>query len=285
MTQRRLRLVVTPGTFDATGEGGGGMLGDYETFLRRRELADGTIYKRVGVLEATLRRWGTLELQPEQIETLLDERGLTGRSRYAWVSHLAQFYRWAVPAGHVSWDPTPLVVRPRSSRSLPRPIATTELRRALAAAHSPTMRLWLMLAAYQGLRAGEIAALHWSWVTEDGIRVRGKGGHTRVVPLHPEVAVVLGSWPVREGHLFVRPAGTPWPAAAVSREMAVFLERCGIRDRAHGLRHWFGTECYRASKDLRLVQELMGHQSPITTAGYSRVDTSSAASLVASLAA
>lgn len=49
---------------------------------------------------------------------------------------------------------------------------------------------------------------------------------------------------------------------------ADFLASLGIDATAHHLRHWFGTKTYEACRDLRVVQELMGHASPVTTAGY-----------------
>jgi integrase len=54
----------------------------------------------------------------------------------------------------------------------------------------------------------------------------------------------------------------------MSREIREFLGNLGIDATAHQLRHWFGTNIYAASRDIRLTQELMGHASPITTAGY-----------------
>ncbi len=54
-----------------------------------------------------------------------------------------------------------------------------------------------------------------------------------------------------------------------------YRHECGTDDTVHQLRHWFATETYAASHDIRVVQELLGHSDPSTTAGcvaYSHVD-------------
>jgi integrase/recombinase XerC len=50
--------------------------------------------------------------------------------------------------------------------------------------------------------------------------------------------------------------------------MRQYLAGLGIDATGHQLRHWFGTGIYAATHDIRLTQELLGHQSPNTTAGY-----------------
>lgn len=54
----------------------------------------------------------------------------------------------------------------------------------------------------------------------------------------------------------------------VSQLSNAHLHGCGIRETLHQLRHRFGTLTYQATRDLRLVQELMGHADPASTAGY-----------------
>jgi integrase/recombinase XerC len=91
-----------------------------------------------------------------------------------------------------------------------------------------------------------------------------------------------------DGGTYVVPRGDGWQnrplhPGRVSGLINDYLHSLGIPDTAHSLRHSFGTEFYRASKDIRLTQELMGHASPITTAIYAAADMDSAAALVAAL--
>lgn len=249
------------------------VLSDFRVYQQRRNLSEGTIYKRTLCLRA-LARW----VEPEpitsatraDIEALLDSRKICARSRAHWISHLHAFFVWAASEGLVSSDPTAKIARPRLRRLLPRPISDDDLTRAIAAADG-RMRAWLVLGAYAGMRCSEIANLTRDDIHEaDGlIRIVGKGGVERVVPMHPSVVGVLrrAGMPSR-GHVFRRPSGQPWTPALVSKDIAAFLNHLGIDATAHQLRHWFGSRAYQASRDIRAVQELLGHQSPTTTAGY-----------------
>jgi site-specific recombinase XerC len=62
-----------------------------------------------------------------------------------------------------------------------------------------------------------------------------------------------------------------------------FLRDCGIAATLHQLRHWFGTETYATDRDLRLVQELLGHRSVQSTQGYADWNRSAAVSTVQKL--
>lgn len=249
---------------------------EYVAHLRRRGLAQGTITKRRNRLAMFDERVGLARASPEDIESFLDARrgkdgGELGRkARYGWVSDLHGFYKWAIDWGHLSNDPTVRVARPKTPPGLPRPIDSSDLAVALQMA-DPMMRAWLTLMAFGGLRCAEVAGLNvddlrWS----DGlIRVLGKGGKERMVPLHAEVVRVLRSMPLpSRGRVFRRPRGGGYPAWQVSRETSLYLESLGIAATAHQLRHWFGTYLYRSCRDLRVVQEMMGHSSPTTTALY-----------------
>jgi site-specific recombinase XerD len=134
----------------------------------------------------------------------------------------------------------------------------------------------ILLAAYQGLRASEIAAVHSDDVDlESGtFKVLGKGGRTDYLPLHDvirELAATMhpGWWfPARagrEGHI---------KGQSVSDLLADARDRAGIADKAltgHSLRHAFGTELVRRGANIRAVQELMRHSSLQTTQRYTQV--------------
>lgn len=253
--------------------------------LDRRGLARGTITARRHKLIAVDVNIGLRRATTEQLEQFLDARGLAPKSRYDWVSHLSNFYRWAIDFGHHDRDPTAQIVRPKLRRQLPRPMATSDLAVALQMAN-PTMRAWLSLMAFAGFRCVEVARLEVDdllW-TDDLIRVRGKGDKERMVPMHPDVSrsIHAAGVPTR-GRVFRRPRGGPYPAAQISRETSLYLSGLGISATAHQARHWFGTSAYRQSRDLRVVQELLGHSSPGTTATYANWSREEAARTVAAL--
>jgi integrase/recombinase XerC len=192
------------------------------------------------------------------------------KTRYDWVSTLHGFYQCQLRAGQVTVDPTSEIIRPKLPRYLPRPISDADLTMALESAGT-MMGAWLTLGAYAGLRCAEISKLQRHDVIdgEGLLLVHGKGNRDRLVPIHPQVtaALRLAGMP-KAGHLFRRPRGGPFPPAMVSREGALFFDGLGIDATMHQLRHWFGSKTYQACRDIRVVQELMGHSDPKTTAVY-----------------
>ena len=251
-------------------------MAEHVAHMRRRGLADGTITKRRSRLLTFDREVGLCSARAEDVERFLDGRrgrdgsGLGTKSRYDWVSDLHRFYSWAQDWDHLDHDPTVKVARPKQRQGLPRPIDTGDLAMALRMAE-PMMRAWLALMAFGGLRCAEVARLDVDCVlwSDRLIRVRGKGEKERMVPIHVEVerslrAVRLPS----RGRVFRRPRGGGYPPAQVSKEVSAYFDSLGIGATAHQCRHWFGTQTYRACQDLRVVQELMGHSSPTTTAVY-----------------
>lgn len=196
---------------------------------------------------------------------------ISARTRYGWVSTLHCFYRWAVHAGHAQIDPTMDIVRPKLRRTLPRPISDGDLSMAVTLA-PPQVERWLVLAAYAGLRCAEIAGLERDQVLWDVglLHVHGKGGRERMVPMHPRVVDSLASWPMprRNGPIFRRPQGGSWPPSHLSSTGGQYLRSIGVDASMHQLRHWFGSRTYRACRDIRVVQELLGHSDPATTAIY-----------------
>jgi integrase len=210
-----------------------------------------------------------------------------------YVSHASQFYRWAVAEGLAASNPAVLLPVPRRPRRLPRPIPTPDLMDALECAPG-RIRLWLVLAAWCGLRCKEIALLRAECVILSASPVilvaadATKGITERTVPLCEFVVTEFraAGRPVR-GWMFLRADGGGGPNSphTVSRLVNDHLRACGSPATCHQLRHWFGTEAYRACRDLRAVQEMMGHADPATTAGYAAYDNPSAAAAVAALPA
>lgn len=112
----------------------------------------------------------------------------------------------------------------------------------------------------------------------------GKGNKSRFVPLKEELLEALTAWEMpAEGRLWdINPQ-------QMSKILSAFLKLHNAkRDdgkpaTAHCLRHWYGTELYRATKDILLVRDLMGHESVATTQIYAQSDTSKSAPAVALL--
>lgn len=182
-------------------------------------------------------------------------------------SSLRVFYRWAVKTGRTSFDPAAVTDSIRVPAGHPRPAPESVLAAALDRA-APQVQLMLLLAAYDGLRRAEIAALHARDLVEGWVWVHGKGGKTRDVPLHALVRAHLEEHPPGDGYLFPAPAGGHLTADRVGRLMSAAL---GPGWTAHTLRHRFATRLYAGSHDVLQTQELLGHASPKTTQRYVRL--------------
>jgi site-specific recombinase XerD len=260
------------------------LLGKYRRDCQRRDLSPRTIdvYRTNLVLWITwLGTTPVLDAKPGQVESWIDSRDLAGRSRYQNLSLVSSFYRWAMRNELTERDPTALIPRPKVRQGMPRPIQTDDLELAIGQADA-RMRLWLLLAAYQGLRCKEIAGIR----TDDLLLEREppmllvsspKGRRERLLPVHADVETALRRFTGQSrqrGHtnqyLFPFPAGSTRAIRPeyVSTKINAYLRYLGIDATAHQLRHWFGTEVYGASRDLRMTQQLLGHSSPTTTAIY-----------------
>ena len=87
----------------------------------------------------------------------------------------------------------------------------------------------------------------------------------------------------QDGSHLRAPQGGRFTGNRLSVVIARYLHEAGIDATAHQLRHWFATETYDACHDIRVVQELLGHSDPSTTAGYVAYSHVDAAAAVASL--
>lgn len=271
----------------------------YVQYMKRRGFTQGTVTGREGALRAFaawLHPRVILDASSSDIDLFLDTRKarthngpISSRTRYGWVSSLHSFYGWAIAHDVTDRDPTRTIDRPKLPRKLPRPISEADLTVALQCADR-MMYVWLMLAAYAGLRCMEIGAMDVDWILIDGaivvLQITGKGNKQRMVPCHPLLVDALDAWGLpKSGPVFTRPRGGRWPAHEVSREGNYFLSGLGIKATMHMCRHRFGTQAYKACRDLRLVQELMGHSTPSVTAGYVAISNLDARNAVLALPA
>lgn len=250
---------------DRTTGGSLTLITEWLDWLASGTTAASTIRQRRYIMRAFAREHDLLTATPDDVQSYLSNptRGPNGRKSV--LASLRSFYKWAVARGHLKQDPTRLARTIRVPQGIPKPVPEAVLARALARA-DPQTRLMLILGAYAGLRRSEIAAVHHDDITDHGLIVTGKGGRTRRVPIHPRLAVELGfqGWafpsPVRPGcHV-----GPSYVADHVEKVLEGYT--------CHSLRHRFATCAYRATRDIRAVQELLGHSSPTTTAKYVLID-------------
>ena len=184
----------------------------------------------------------------------------------------------------------PLLKGPKVKRGLPRPVSPDEAL-ALAGEIAETAREgwigardWavLLLLYGAGLRIGEAMGLMGDVLPlGDTLRVTGKRGKTRIVPLLPQVRAAIEAYVAacpypmaRDETLFRGARGGTLSAAIIRRAVQGARGRLGLSDRTtpHALRHSFATHLLGRGADLRSLQELLGHASLSSTQIYTQVD-------------
>jgi integrase/recombinase XerC len=249
--------------------------------MRVRNLRPSSVYNRQRVL-ARLARWADGPILYLSEDDLVRWQAARARQISAAAlrmeqSNIGEFYRWCVRDRYRADDPALRLDMPRVARRLPRPIPDRALADALAAAEPYTAAI-LGLAGFAGLRACEIARLDWSEVgigdKSPHIRVvNGKGGHGRIVPLSSTLAELLSVLPKRRGPVIRRRDDEPGSCQPhnISARANTYLHSLGIPETLHQGRHRFASATYQACRDIRAVQDLLGHASPTSTSIYAAV--------------
>lgn len=187
-------------------------------------------------------------------------------TRRGYRASLRSFYRWALARGFVIVDPAATLPAITPPRAVPRPAPNDVVDDALRSADL-RVRLMVTILTHTGMRRGELAKLHTRDVERDlmgwSIRVIGKGGHERCIPIDDRLTSTLRLLP--EGYLFPGQIDGHLSAHYVGKLVSRAL---GDGWTAHTLRHRYATLAYSVERDLRAVQELLGHANVTTTQIY-----------------
>ncbi|MBF9034123.1 tyrosine-type recombinase/integrase [Rhodobacterales bacterium HKCCE2091] len=224
---------------------------------------------------------------------MADERGhgVSARSLARRLSAVKSFYRWWSDREDVDATAVLSVRSPKYQRRLPRPLPETAARDMIAQVAEQDDRDWVSardaavvtLMYGCGLRISEALGLRADILPmTEVLRIRGKGGKEREVPVLPAARDAVTHYAMLCPHM-LRP-GTPLfrgirggalNPRQISGVMARARRQLGLPSTAtpHAMRHSFATHLLNAGGDLRAIQELLGHASLSTTQAYTSVDT------------
>lgn len=206
----------------------------------------------------------------EELVDWLGAQAWAPETRRAYRASLRSYFSFLQAKGVRADNPGALLPKVDVPRGVPRPTPEVVYREALARADERTA-LAIQLAAVCGLRCGELAAATRRDVVRDLIGwtlvVHGKGGHVRRVPLPDWLGLQLARMP--HGPLLPSKLdGTHMTSAHVGKLVTRVLPAGWT---CHTLRHRCATVAYAATRDLRAVQELLGHAKPETTQRYTAI--------------
>ncbi len=248
----------------------------------RRDLARLTGFaRRRGVAE-----WRALD--PEQMRSFIaveHRGGLSAGSLQRLLSSCRGFFHYLLREGGLAASPVADLRAPRAPRRLPQVLDVDEMSRLL---DFPVLtpddvrdRAVLELLYSSALRRAELCALRWGDLRlEEGlVRVRGKGGRTRDVPVGSKAREALAALRALGAAgpaepVFKGARGEPISGTLVGQRIKAIAQRQGIDTRVypHLFRHSCASHVLESSGDLRAVQELLGHADIATTQIYTHLD-------------
>lgn len=246
-----------------------------------------------------LREW---DLTPGAIERFhldafiryLAELGLATRSQARLISALKTFFGFLLDEGKILTDPTELLRAPKLGRKIPEVLTFQEIRDLfgvidLSEDHGLRDRALLEVLYACGLRVSEATGLRISdlYFEQGFIKVTGKGNKERVVPVGEEAIFQTETYleyvrgqmenikPEARNIVFLNRRGGSLSRISVFTAVKKYAAMAGIKKNVspHTFRHSFATHLIEGGADLRAVQEMLGHESILTTEIYTHLDT------------
>lgn len=232
-------------------------------------------------------RWVTAEMIQSFLAEVYDE-GVSRATQARLLCGVKSFFNYLLLEEVIESSPAEFIEGPKTERKLPDILSTAEIDRIIAA-FDQTTDLGLRNAAIVetmyscGLRVSELTGLKFGdlFFDEGFVRIIGKGDKQRLVPISGEARKRI------ENYLAVRPGGLNIETVFLNRRgrpltrvMVFTLLRNGVmaagidkKVSPHTLRHSFATHLLEGGAGIRQVQEMLGHESILTTEIYTHLDT------------
>lgn len=248
------------------------LLEGFDRHLKSGGAAPGTVVQRLGdIRRLTTTHPNLVSITYEALERFFAERESNWSPNYRRrvLSSVIIFYRWAKNSKLIKRNPAKRLATFRVPRGIPRPAPDSIILDAFDQA-SLSVRAMICLGACAGLRRSEIAGTHPNDRDADRLRLIGKGNKARIIPLDPLTLSLLRDLESFQGKdVYYFPGGADGhlhPSTVYKKMKAVLGDWT-----PHTLRHRAGTIGLQKTRNLRAVQDFLGHASPDTTQIYTQV--------------
>ena len=272
------------------------LLKDYKYYLRvERKMSPNTVASYGADVAAFLKGTGVnpSKASSSDIADYLASRSsdVSKRSQGRELSSLRSFFDWLILEGDRKDNPCDAVDHPKLGRYLPEVLSVEEVTAIIEGVDTRSPQgvrdqAILEMLYGCGLRVSELCNLQISnvYTSESFVRVIGKGNKERLIPLGDSARDAFLAWmavrpdpasPAFDDFVFLNRFGKPLSRVAVFGMVKKNAQLAGITKEIspHTFRHSFATHLIENGADLRVVQEMLGHESILTTEIYTHIDT------------
>lgn len=275
------------------------LIRDFRNYLKiERGMSPNTVASYCHDAEALLDFCKGLSLKEISTEKVVDflgratDRGISKRSQARILSSLRSFFSWCIEEGELESDPCERIDMPKLGKYIPTVLSVEEVTRIIESVtpegeKGRRDRAILEILYGCGLRVSEAAGLRISgiWFNEGFVSIVGKGDKQRLVPLGETAADAIKAYleerpaPADRAFsdiLFLNHSGRPLSRVSIFNLVKRQAMAAGVDKEIspHTFRHCFATHLIENGADLRLVQEMLGHASILTTEIYTHIDSS-----------
>ena len=275
----------------------------FETFLRlEKNLSQNSIAayindinKLMGFLDENFKRLTPEKVRLNHLRSFIEninDRGVSPRTQARTISGIKSFFKYLLMEGKINSDPTTLLESPKIGRKLPDVLSMEEIDLIidgvdLNKAEGQRNKAMLETLYSCGLRVSELVNLKVTnlFFDQGFIKVEGKSEKERLVPVSSkaieEITKYLQGYrktlkisPESENVLFLNRRGKKLSRVMIFTIIKNLAEKVNLNKKIspHTFRHSFATHLIRGGADLRAVQEMLGHESILTTEIYTHLD-------------
>lgn len=226
--------------------------------------------------------------------TELYDLGLSARSQARIISGIKQFFSYLILENLITLDPSEMLEQPKIGRKLPEVLSIEEIDGLISAVNLSSKegqrnRAILEVLYSCGLRVSELINLKFTdlFYDEGFVRVMGKGNKERLVPLSKTVEIEIDAYknndrakleikPGHENYIFLNRRGKQLTRVMIFIIVKDLAQRIQLQKviSPHTFRHSFATHLIEGGANLRAIQDMLGHESIITTEIYTHLDQS-----------